>query len=84
MPVARNVNLSKSSNIMKTVVFLVALGIFKIEMCDKIFDSEVTFSVLNWIELSVDQLDIVVVQFKYPFSDVVEVSRITTLNKCLE
>ena len=47
MPVARNVNLSKSSNIMKTVVFLVALGIFKIEMCDKIFDSEVTFSVLN-------------------------------------
>ena len=84
MPVARNVNLSKSSNIMKTVVFLVALGIFKIEMCDKIFDSEVTFSVLNWIELSVDHLYIVVVQFKYPFSDVVEVSRITTLNKCLE
>ena len=84
MPVARNVNLSKSSNIMKTVVFLVTLGIFNIEMCDKIFDSEVTFSVLNWIELSVDHLDIVVVQFKYPFSDVVEVSRITTLNKCLE
>ena len=84
MPVARNVNLSKSSNIMKTVVFLVTLGIFKIEMCDKIFDNEVTFSVLNWIELSVDHLDIVVVQFKYPFSDVVEVSRITTLNKCLE
>ena len=84
MPVARNVNLSKSSNIMKTVVFLVALGIFKIEMCDKIFDSEVTFSVLNWIELSVDHLYIVVVQFKYPFSDVVEVSRITTLNKSLE
>ena len=47
MSVARNVNLGKSSNIMNTVVFLVTLGIFKIEMCDKIFDSEVTFSVLN-------------------------------------
>lgn len=84
MSVVRNVNLGKSSNIMKTVVFIVTLGIFKIEMFDKIFNSEVTFSVLYWIELSIDHLDIVVVQFKNPFSDVVKVSRITTLNKSLE
>lgn len=84
MSAARNVNLGKSSNIMKTVVPLIILGIFKIKKCDKIFDSEVTLSVLFWIELAVDHLDIVVVQFKYPFSDVVKVSRITTLNKSLE